>query len=215
MTLIQLFTILVRLALLETPTLHDGQAKHQQYLDGMREMSRIYLEVGASGDIVSPAADPLLLAAMGYEESRHRPNIEDGDCRFVEPRPKQACNAFGPMQLSKATPGVLGNIDPKWKGYTVEVLRNQQTNVEAAYRLLRHYKDTCSGGPASWLGAWSAGRCTKKPIRLGLRRCYLASAMAKAAEVPPIDCGAWSPDKRTLQRAAAILEAKAERNGAP
>lgn len=204
MTFIQLFTILVRLAILETPTLHDGQAKHQQYLDGMREMSRIYLEVGSPGDIVSRDADPLLLAAMGYEESRHRPNVEDGDCHFVEPRPQQACNAFGPLQLNKATPAILGRIDQKWSGYTVEALRNPQTNVEAAYRLLRHYKETCQGGPASWLGAWSAGRCTKKPIRLGLRRCYLASAMAQAAGMAPIECGAWSPDKHTAARLRAL-----------
>lgn len=182
----KLFVLLTKIALVEAPTLHDGSPKHQEYLDGMHEMTRIYVDVGKAGTLISPDADPMLLAAIGYEESRHRPRSPDGDCAHLPAGVK--CRAFGPMQLSKSTPGLLGDIDLSWKGSTLELMRDPATNVKAAYRLMVYWKDQCKGGPAQWLGAWSAGRCSRNPIPMGHRRCALARALGDAAGVEVAGC---------------------------
>lgn len=206
MTTAKLFALLAQMALVETPTLHDGAPKHQKYLDGMNEMAQIYLEVGFQGKIVSADADPLLLAAMGYEESRHRPHSQDGDC--VGTGYNHACRAFGPMQINKASPGFLGNIDPKWKGYTVETLREPRTNVQAAYRMLEYYKESCKGGPAVWLGSWSAGKCLSEPIPLGKRRCAIARALGDASGIEVPGCDTSGSTKHIQALVASLKNAK-------
>ena len=184
--IVKLFTLLAKIALVEVPSLHDGSAKNQKYLDGMNEMTTIYVDVGKAGLLISPDADSILLAAIGYEESRHRPKSPDGDCSYLRTGTK--CRAFGPMQINKSTPSILGNIDLSWKGSTLEQLRDPATNVKAAYRLLTYWKDQCKGGPAQWLGAWSAGRCSARPIPMGHRRCALARALGDAAGVEVAGC---------------------------
>jgi hypothetical protein len=202
MTVSQLFTLLLQLILVEAPYIQSGKPHLNRYLDGMHDMARIYLEVGAQGRIISPDVDPLLLAAIGHEESRHRPESVDGDCTNTDHG--KVCRAIGPMQLNKAAPRLLASIDSKWKGYTAETLRLPQTNVEAAYELLAYWKRACPGTPAHWLGAWSAGKCFKRPIKLGKRRCAIAQALADAADVEPIDCGDWTPDASTQARIDAL-----------
>jgi len=192
---IKLFTLLAKIALVEVPALHDGSPKHQTYLDGMNEMSRIYVDVGKAGLLISPDADSMLLAAIGYEESRHRPQSPDGDCSHLPGGTK--CRAFGPMQINKSTPSILGNIDLSWKGSTLEQLRDPETNVKAAYRLMVYWKDQCKGGPAQWLGAWSAGRCSRNPIPMGHRRCALARALGDAAGVEVTGCDTKIHDRHT------------------
>ena len=205
MTVAQLFALLAKMALVEIPRLHDGSEKNQKYLDGMQNMTRIYLEVGAQGALISSDADPLLLAAIGYEESRHRPDVKDGDCHFIDPGPPhQACNSVGPMQLNTGTPRMLAEIDAKWQGYTTETLRNPQTNVEAAYRMLAYYKAACKGGPAIWLGAWSAGHCSQHPHAMGYRRCAMAKALGDASGIAVEGCDmqhGMTPHIRSLVKA--------------
>lgn len=208
MTVAQLFSLLVKMALVEAPYLHSGKPHLNKYLDGMQEMSRIYLEVGAQGKIISSDADPLLLAAIGYEESRHRPQSVDGDCNNTDHG--LICRAIGPMQINKASPGMLGNIDPKWKGYTVETLRSPQTNVEAAYRMLAYYKDTCKGGPAVWLGSWSAGKCLSKPIPLGKRRCAIARALGDASGIEVTGCDTSAGESVSKHVASLVAALKKE-----
>lgn len=191
MTAAQLFALLAKVALVETPTIHNG--KFDKYLDGMSQMAQIYLEIGFRGELVSPDVDPLILAAVGYEESRHRPHGHDGDCTGTGST--RTCHAVGPMQLATSTPGVIGRIDPKWQGYDVERLRDPHTNVEVAYRMLKFWKAQCSGGPAVWLGAYSAGRCTKRPIPLGKRRCALAGVLSNAAGYTFDACAKVEKDK--------------------
>lgn len=200
MTFATLILLLSKLAMVEQPDLHTSQ-RWATYIDGMATMAGEYLDVGRAGAIISPDVDPLILAVIGYEESRHRPSIKDGDCDNTEAR---HCKAIGPMQLSRALPTMMPRIDQDYAPLTVSALRNPRSSVLAAYRLLRHYRDTCHGGPAQWLGAWSAGKCSAKPIALGVRRCQLAAAMADAADIEPIDCGNRPMDTATRKRVDAI-----------
>jgi len=200
MTFATLILLLSKLAMVEQPDLHTSE-RWASYLDGMATMAGEYLEAGRAGTLVSPDVDPLLLAVIGYEESRHRPNIKDGDCDNTLAR---HCKAIGPMQLSRSLPSMMPRIDRDYAPITVDSLRNPRSSVLAAYRLLRHYRDTCHGGPAQWLGAWSAGKCSAKPIALGVRRCQLAAAMADAADIEPIDCGNRPMDTATRRRVKAI-----------
>ena len=209
MTFATLILMLSRLAMVEQPDLHEA-SRWTSYLDGMTVMAGEYLDVGREGALISPDADPLLLAVIGYEESRHRPRIADGDCDHT-PQPK--CRAIGPMQLSNSLPALMPRIDPGYAALKVAALREPRTAVLASYRLLRYYRDTCHGGPAQWLGAWSAGKCSTRPIALGARRCQLAAAMARAADLAPIDCGERPLDVATRRRVEAIAVAsnKAEK----
>lgn len=200
LTIAKLFSLLIKIALVESPDLHSG--KHNIYLDGINEMSGIYLDVGKAGLLISPDADAVILSAIGYEESRHRPKSPDGDCSYLTTGTK--CRAFGPMQISKATPNILGNIDASWKGATLEQLRDPATNVKAAYRLMVYWKDQCKGGPAQWLGAWSAGRCSLRPIPMGHRRCALARALGDAAGVEVTGCDTKLHDRHTGRLIAAL-----------
>jgi len=169
-----LFAALLTLALVETPNLKPET--HSKYLAGMRAMTELYVAVGSAGELVSPDVDPLILAAIGYEESRHRPASKDGDCRYDASAKEVRCWSVGPMQLSRATAKWWRNVEPETP-LTLEDLRHPETNVRVAYRMLRYWRDMCGGKVANWIGSWSAGKCFKSPIGLGKRRAWLAGAI--------------------------------------
>lgn len=197
--------LLMRLALLESPTLRDESPKNKAYIESVKTMSQIYVEVGGAGEVVSPKVDPLLLAAMGYEESRHRVRSKDGDCDRTE---KPYCHAVGPMQVGKTLPKQMAKRDSWWATITTEKLREPRTSVEAAYRLLRYWKGACKGGPVEWLGAWSAGKCVGK-IQLGKRRCALAKAFGEEVGAD-VACSAPATDDATMRRITAIRKKEEE-----
>lgn len=196
-----LFPLLVKLALVETPHLHDGGDKHSKYLESIHTMTKHYIAVGKAGEFISPEADPLILAAIGFEESRHRVNAPDGDCAYPMSGGK-VCDSVGPMQISKVLPALF-KADPFWAGMTTEKLRDPETSVKAAYNLLVYWKDQCKGGPVTALGSWSAGKCVGK-IAMGRRRCALAKALGEAASVEVAGCDTPSVDKKTQKRVEAI-----------
>lgn len=199
-----LFTLLIKLALLETPNLHDGTEKHAKRLESMHRMAEQYVEIGKAGKFISPEADPLILAAIGFEESRHRTYVADGDCAYPSIGPK-VCHAAGPMQISKSLPALF-KADPFWASVTTEKLRDPETSVRAAYNLLVYWKDQCKGSPVVTLGSWSAGKCVGK-IDMGKRRCALAKAFGEAAGVEVAGCDTPTADERTKRRVAAIKKA--------
>jgi hypothetical protein len=178
LTFAVLFQILSRLALVETPALHDGSEKNAKYLDKISHMTEVYIEASRDGALVSPDADAAMLAIIGYEESRHREKVVDGDCWQVNGARK--CHSAGPFQLNMSIAGMLHNIDPHAPAIQIADLRNGHKSGAIAYRLLRFYKQTCHGGPAQWLGAYASGKCSQRPIRLGARRCAMASAILVA-----------------------------------
>ena len=194
--------MLLKIATVEWPAVMDDKPQNTKYREGLQTMADLYFKVGSEGAVMSAEADPILLAVIGYEESRHRPKVKDGDCYGGE-----SCNAIGPMQLSKSTPFTLANIDPAWKGTKLERLRDPETAVKGAYRLLRYWKQTCPGTPSVWLGAWSAGKCFKGAIELGVRRCHLAKAMADSAGVSFEACGRPAKSKRLSKFVAALKKA--------
>lgn len=201
-----LLPIIVKLAYVEAPKLDEANnPAHKRYVDGAREMAALYIEVGSAGSVVSPEVDPLLLAAMGYEESRHQPRVKDGDCQYL--KKGTICNAIGPMQLSRSTPGVIANVDPSWKGTKLADLREPKTSVRAAYRLLQYWKDKCGGPIANALGNWSAGKCIGQAIPMGIRRCNLAKAMGESAGGIVVDgCVAPTNNRHTLRLIAALKD---------
>lgn len=205
MTFEKLFALLMQVALIETPVLEDGQEKHVRYIDGMREMAKLYVEVGSAGELISADADVLLLAVIGYGESRHQPHVKDGDCHpTLDGDPH--CAATGPMQLHKGNGRVLANIDSAWKGTTAKDLRDPRTSVRGAYRLLRFYKETCpEGGPAGWLSAWAAGQCFRRAIPIGSGRCVMARALGKAAGVEVKGCENAKTDNKRFLRIERVL----------
>lgn len=206
-----LLPILIKLAHVEAPLLdEDKNEAHKKYVDGARQMAALYIEVGNEGAVVSADVDPLLLAAIGYEESRHQPKVKDGDCSYL--KSGTVCNAIGPMQLSRSTPGVLGNLDPEWKGKTLKDLRDPLTSVKGAYRLLKYWKDQCKGSTDTLLGNWSAGKCLGGPIGMGIRRCQLAKAMGEAAGVKVEGCTRETDNKHVKRL---IRKLKDKKDAAP
>lgn len=200
MNLALLLSILLKISTYEWPTVMDEQPQNTKYREGLKTMTEFYLKSGSEGAVLSVEADPILLAVIGYEESRHRPSVKDGDCGFGD----SGCNAIGPMQLARSTPWTIGNIDPSWKGMKIDQFRDPETAVKASYRLLRYWKEQCPGTPAHWLGAWSAGKCFgKTPIELGMRRCMLAKGIADASGVEFPTCPA---KKIRASRIPKILE---------
>lgn len=199
MNLAILIAMLLKLATVEWPSVMDDKPQNAKYRDGLKTMAELYVRVGTEGAVVSPEVDPILLAVIGYEESRHRPKVKDGDCYGAG-----HCNAIGPMQLSKSTPWTLANIDPAWKGTKLESLRDPETAVKGAYRLLQYWKKTCPGTPSVWLGAWSAGKCFPNAIELGVRRCHMAKAMTDAAGLEMQACGRAAKSKRMPRFIAAL-----------
>jgi hypothetical protein len=212
MTFAVLLGLLLKIAGVEWASFSDDKPANNAYREGLRTMAKLYVDVGSEGKVVSKELDPILLAVIGYEESRHRPKVRDGDC--IHPNSGTVCNAVGVMQLSRSTPGVLANIDPSWKGIQIDKLRDPETAVKGAYRLLQYWKEKCPGTPAHWLGAWSAGKCFPKPIRLGVRRCALAKGLADAAGVPMEACPKPTDARHTL-RLIAALKAKPDDAAVP
>lgn len=205
MTLDTLILLLHLLSRVEMPTVDDGSELHTRYLAGMREMAAHYLEVGRAGRLVSPEADPLILAAIGYGESRHQPKVRDGDCHpKLDGKPH--CEAVGPMQVHPSTMRVLGHLDPAWRGITTAQLREPRRNVEAAYRLLEHHRAECGQGPAQWVSAWASGRCWPRAITTGSNRCHLASAMAVRAGMQPLTCEGKVRSKAFARLVAALRQ---------
>lgn len=201
-----LFVLLAKMAIVENPNLNDGTNKNRTYLDGMREMTTIYVEVGKAGRLVSPEVDPLLLASIGYEESRHKPKVKDGDCNYLLP-PFQKCNAFGPMQLAKSAPALLARIDGQhWQGTTLQAMYDPRTNVEGAYRFLNYWKDECGTTPASWLGSYGSGKCHKKPIAMAIRRCTIARALGNELGIKFEGCPADSSNAHTKRLLDALTK---------
>lgn len=190
-----LITILLMLARVEQPRL--DATKHARYIDGVRRMASAYVEVGKEGALVSPVADAALLAAIGYEESRHRPYIEDGDCAHPMVGPK-VCDSIGPMQISRAIN--RWPEFPQFASVRPEYLRSPSDSVAIAYGMLLHYKTKCRRGPDVWLSAYAMGRCpAHSAIKLGRRRAALAWAIAHAAgsdDLPRI----VAPDAKTRRK---------------
>lgn len=211
MNLETLILILTKLATIENPNVEDGTEKNAAYLAGLRTMAQLYVDVGKEGRVVSPEVDPVLLAVIGYEESRHKPAVQDGDCHLSLKGPA-VCEAFGPMQVSRSTPGVLARIDAsEWKGTTIKDLRDPRRNVEAAYRLLQYWDDQCEGAKLDGLlGNWSAGKCLKGTIAMGAHRCHLAKAIGEAGNVKIEGCV-----KPPTKRAASLARGLKRRMEAP
>jgi hypothetical protein len=210
-----LILILTKLATIENPSVEDGTEKNAAYLAGLRTMAQLYVEVGSEGRVISPEVDPVLLATIGYEESRHRPAVSDGDCHLSLRGPLEVCDAVGPMQVSRATPGVLARIDDEWKGTTVKELRDPRRNVEAAYRLLRHWNDQCEGQKLDGLfGNWAAGRCIKGTIAMGTHRCHLAQAIGEALGVTMEAC-TKGPTKRSASLVRGLKRRLAPADASP
>jgi hypothetical protein len=204
----KLFQLLIKLALVESPNLHDGSEKHNRHLESMHRMANLYVEVGKAGRFISPEADPFVLAAIGFEESRHRTYTADGDCAYPMTGPK-VCHSVGPMQVSTALPALF-KADPSWANITAERLRDPETSVKAAYNLLVYWKSQCKGGPLATLGSWSAGKCVGK-IAMGRRRCALAKALGDAAGVEVVGCDTPATDERTRRRVAALKRKDAKK----
>lgn len=183
----------------EYPKIDDGSERNVKYLEGVQIMANHYAEVGGEGKIISPEIDPLLLATIGYEESRHRPNSPDGDCFFSGESKEKKCNAFGPMQLNKAIPWVLNRIDEDfWEGVTVDSLRDPKQNVEAAYDLLHYWKTSCSADISNFMGSYMSGKCFKGSIAQGKKRCLIVKALNQAmGKEDTIQCPVANNDKRT------------------
>jgi len=191
--------VILKMVAYEYPNIEDGSARNAKYLNGAREMAEHYLEVGREGKIVSPDIDPILLATIGYEESRHRPDSPDGDCFFNGMSKEKKCNAFGPMQLNKGIPWVLNRINEDfWEGVTLESLRDPGQNVQAAYDVLHYWKTSCSSDTANFMGSYMSGKCLKDSISPGKKRCMIAKTLDIAmGHQDTIKCPATNFDKRT------------------
>ena len=137
------------------------------------ELAELYHEVGSEGALVSPDADPYILAAWGFFESRWRVHSKDGDCH-PNGRYGDVCSSVGPMQVSKGA--------TRWPYFahmnlTVKKLRDPETNVRVAYEGLKFWKARCGGAISVTLDSFQRGRCAKRPSWEGRRRCALAAAM--------------------------------------
>lgn len=207
MSLEALFVALLALARVESPTLDE--TLHRRYFESLRQMTALYVEVGKEGALVSNVADPLILAAIGYEESRHRTYIQDGDCRHTFGMTHTVCFSVGPMQLSRATPRWWSSIVP---GETLELadLRDPSRSVGVTYKLLQYWRDKCGGDVARWVGSWAAGKCTRYTIGLGRRRTALAGAIGHVMglEVPALPFGGVRLDPQTRRKVDALLASK-------
>lgn len=203
MSLDTLFAALLLLARIESPTLDE--VKHAKYFESLRIMTALYVDVGKEGALVSSVADSLILAAIGYEESRHQTYTRDGDCSHTNGMAKRVCFSIGPMQLSRATPRWWPKVAP---GESLEEddLRDPSRSVGVTYRLLQYWRNQCGGDVAMWLGSWSAGRCTKGSIVLGRRRAALAGAIGRVMglDVPALPIVARI-DARSKKRIDALL----------
>ena len=178
----------------EVPYIQEERGK--RWRDGIAALYAINARVAAEGALVSPEVDAAVLAAIQFHENRWRPAGPEGDCvttgglRFSGPsrglKPvtvinteRTSCNSFGVMQLNKGAPQQLVVMDQIWKGTTLKMLRDPETNVRAGYTFLKHYKQTCKGTLGSWLTAYGSGRCSKGASGGAKLRCETITDLLK------------------------------------
>jgi hypothetical protein len=167
----------------EAPAIeHSTNPVHIQHREDVQALGNIFYTTGQPGDLVSPDIDPLILAAMSFEESRFRQHGSDGDPRFTGGRmycPKpgpcysprtpvvKVGQSVGPMQISRGAPtwvqlwekAKYEDVEP-WHGLTLEQLREPSNNVSFAYMLLKRFKRECGGSPAVWIDSYGRGHCS-------------------------------------------------------
>lgn len=184
-----------------------GRAPEQARINDVEAVAPLFLEYGQRGAIVSPQADPFILASVAFYESRIRPGVRDGDCRRVGGMGlRTRCDSVGLMQISTGAPQWMFYLGEEWQGLTVAKLRTPRTSVRAAYSILSHHHQKCGSSVAIALDAYGRGRCPKYaiPSWRGIRRCALAAAMAARAGYP-FKCG--HEGKKTLKVTARVVEA--------
>lgn len=167
----------IALLLEEDPSLQRKPETMRAWRDSVTELASYHVEVGASGHLVSPHVDALLLATVNYAESRFRLPAPGGDCFWThryygvpsgswpagyEPKLTRVCPAVGPMQIAQGNVRVLPTwsevqslfVGRDWE--TEPLTRNElkadsRMNVKAAYGILWHLKESCPNGtePAS------------------------------------------------------------------
>jgi len=184
----------------EAPGIMKNTPQMEARRQEITQLAKIHAEVAAPGHLVDPQTDAALLAAVSWFESRHMLKPRDGDARYNQAQQKLVGTVVGPMQVSKAAPQIVPTwsiLGPKYKGLTVEKMRDPRKNVELAYDILRQWKDQCEGSPGVWITAYGWGRCPGKTFGPsertvdweGKRRCKLATQtmirMEKAARTDP------------------------------
>jgi len=180
----------------EVPAIEHSQNKaHIQHREDVQVLGGMFVDTGSRGLLVNSYIDPLILAAMSFEESRYRQHGPDGDPALggiVPPtlirntkgkvvgvihkkRTKPKGQSIGPMQISRSAPywvKIWTENDPDigipWMGLTVTKLREPAVNIAFAYSLLEKYKRDCGESPAVWIDSYGRGKCSY--ISKGKRR---------------------------------------------
>ncbi len=149
-------------------------------------LTQIFLDVAKPGVLVDPNTDAMLLATQCWFESALKLKPKDGDPTHL--LAGNVGTVVGPMQISKAAPGWVSLLPgmEKWKGLTVEQMRDPATNVALAYDILTYWKGACGGPPGVWIAAYGMGKC---PVKTwggnsaigweGRRRCKTLTWMMK------------------------------------
>jgi hypothetical protein len=179
----------------EAPLLKDCQeARCVKHRDDVAALAQMFVDTGASAELVDGNIDPAILAAIGFHESRYRQVGDDGDPRYTylegnQRRWVRVGQSVGPMQISRGAPQWLSvwprDIAVKWEGLTVTQLRDPETNVRFAYDNLDQWKRRCGGSPAVWIDAYGRGRCPgsiSSVGRVGKTRCLLVEWFVKRLE---------------------------------
>lgn len=195
-TLIQSITaLLMGFIMREAPNVREGKPLYDEFQTSIGTLVPIH-SVVATGLLVDPQYDVLLLSAVNYRESRMRLPSPEGDCRLghrlsnvpsgswpigYKPEVKRVCNAVGPMQLNRGA----GWQTEEWKevryAFSTEEtgtrdLKDIETNVRLAYAILVHWKNTCRDRDGSdapmgvWLTAYRRGSC---PVSGKSRKYYV------------------------------------------
>lgn len=173
-------------AVLELLAAESPRLDVEAWRPNVTELARIHVEVSKKDLLVSPDVDALILSTVNYAESRFRLPPGRGDCFLKHPLSgvpsgswpkgyvpvmKRVCSAIGPMQIAEGNGRIVGHWEeiralfPDQTLFTADDLEDPRTNIQLAYGILHHWKDTCSnkGAPAStasWLTAYRWGRCT-------------------------------------------------------
>lgn len=125
----------------------------------VEELTQLYIDVAKEGALIDPQADAMLLATISWYESRLSRKPPDGDPRYN--MGVRVGTVVGPMQISKVAPTyvVLWPGGERWRGLTVEQMRDPRTNIELAYFNLKYRKSACGGPPGTWIAAYGMGKC--------------------------------------------------------
>jgi hypothetical protein len=199
-----MFALLYR----EAPAIeHSTKKYHVQHREDVVALGNIFYDTGSKGSLVNPDVDPLILAAMAFEESRYRQHGPDGDPSFkgghkicTKPGPcygprtpvVRIGQSIGPMQISRGAPYWVKKWDANgmkegklWAGLTLTQLRDPAINVAFAYTLLGMFKNKCGGSPGVWIDSYGRGKCSSKN-RIGRKakiRCkHVDSFIKKMSE---------------------------------